>query len=332
MKIITLRNTDIQTTTLGFGCGGLMRIPTERRRQRVLAEAFDAGIRHFDVARMYGLGKVESEVGAFIRGRREHFVLATKFGIEVKQASRIASAVQGVGRRVIAMLPALRRAVRKRSQSFYAPKNFDVATARRSLEESLRALQTDYIDIFLLHEPELADVKDTAVWEYLQRAKEAGLIRAWGVAGYPGQIGPICEQIPELAKIIQLPNDVVNRQLEKFRSYSNSAFITFSPYSEALGMTREFLTVKPSVAEKYIDNIGIDMRGPGNLAKLILGYCLHANRSGVTLFSSSRPEGIREGVEIWNNPLPDESIQAFANFVTNEVVKAQAARVSDGGC
>lgn len=331
MNTITLHNTDIKTTTLGFGCGGLMRIPTGRRRQSILAEAFDAGIRHFDVARMYGLGRVEREMGAFAQGRREQLVLATKFGIEVKRMSGIASAVQGVGRRALQMIPALRRAVRKRSHKFYAPRNFDVTTAKRSLEESLRALRTDYIDIFLLHEPEISDVKNTAVWEYLESVKEQGLIRAWGVAGYPGQIGPICEQIPELTGIVQLPNDVVNRQLEKFRRCSNSAFITFSPYSEALGLVREFLAERPSAAEKYMDTIGIDMRSPGNLAKLILGYCFHANPAGVTLFSSSRSEGIREAVDIWSNPLPEKSIQAFANFVMNEVVRAQPARVLDGG-
>lgn len=331
MKNIILHNTSIKTTSIGFGCGGLMRVPSKRGRQRILAEAFDAGIRHFDMARMYGLGKVETEVGAFIKGRREDVVLATKFGIEVKQSTGVLSAAQGLARHMIRMFPTLRRAVQKRAGNLYVPKRFDKETARRSLEDSLRALGTDYVDIFLLHEPELSDVKDTSVWEYLESAKEQGLIRTWGVAGYPGQIGPICEQIPELTKIIQIPNDVVNRQMEKFLKYSNSAFITFSPYSEALDVIKKLLAEKPAIAEKYLERIGVDMRRPGVLAKLVLGYCLNANQSGVTLFSSGRPEGVREGVEIWQNAFPEKSILAFADFVSNEVVRAQTEQAAGSG-
>lgn len=288
-----------------------MRIPSEKRRRRILEETFAAGIRHFDVARMYGLGRVEYEVGAFARGRREQLVLATKFGIELKQASGIVSAVQGIGRRALNMIPALRRAVRKRSQSFYAPKCFDVATARRSLEESLRALRTDYVDIFLLHEPELADVRDTAVWEYLQRAREMGMIRAWGVAGYPDQVRPICDNIPELAKVIQVPNDVVHRQLERFRDCTDSAFITFSPYSEVYDKIHALVAKDAQIIDGFMSAANIDLRRPGVLAKLLLGYCLHANPSGVTLFSSGRAGGVRESVSTWKDGFPAETIRAF---------------------
>src|SRR6185503_14619010 len=56
---------------LGFGCASLMRVPSRREREALLGEAFEQGIRHFDVARMYGLGAAESELGRFARGRRE---------------------------------------------------------------------------------------------------------------------------------------------------------------------------------------------------------------------------------------------------------------------
>jgi aryl-alcohol dehydrogenase-like predicted oxidoreductase len=315
MSRIMLHNTGIQTTALGFGCGGLMRVTSARQRQRILSEAFDAGIAHFDVAPVYGLGRIETEVGKFSQGRRERLVLATKFGLQVKKASGIASAVQGVGRRVLAMIPALRRAVRNRSSMFYAPKNFDVATAKRSLEESLRALRTDYIDIFLLHEPELAAVKDTGVWEYLQRAKELGLIRAWGVAGYPGQIKPVCDAIPALVKVIQTPNDVVSHQLEQFRVYSDAGLITFSPYSGAYDKLRALMTDNPDLVEEFMRTTNIDLRHRGTLAKLMLGYCLRANSSGVTLFFSGRAEGVGENAAAWKNGYSEESVRAFEGLV-----------------
>ena len=98
MKKIRLHNTDIETTSLGFGCAGLMRLSSRKSRQRLLECVYDSGILHFDVARMYGLGRAEEELGIFLRGRRTDVVVATKFGIEVNRTSGLASLVQGIGR------------------------------------------------------------------------------------------------------------------------------------------------------------------------------------------------------------------------------------------
>lgn len=315
MGLVMLRNTDIQTTTLGFGCAGLMRVSSAKRRQRLLSEVFAAGVRHFDVAPAYGLGKVEAEVGAFARGRRDQLVLATKFGLQVRRASGVVSAMQGVARTALAMIPALRRAVRKRAHNFYAKKDFGVAAAKRSLEDSLRALRTDYVDIFLLHEPEFDAVRDTAVWEYLARARDEGLIRAWGVAGYPAQIGPIGMGIPELMGIVQMPNDVVGHQLDEFARYTQSAFITFSPFSEVYDSLRAFVEDNTQIVERFIGLCGLDPQRDDVLAKFLLSYCLRANPVGVTLFFTSRVEGVAANVAAWKDPVPESAIRAFEDSI-----------------
>ena len=60
---------------------------------------------------------------------------------------------------------------------------FHAAGARRSLERSLRALRTDYIDLFLLHDPVPGSVRSDEVSACLEEARAAGLIRSWGIAG-----------------------------------------------------------------------------------------------------------------------------------------------------
>ena len=57
LPVISL-STGRNTTALGFGCASLMRLPEARDRQRLLDLAVDLGIRHFDGARLYGLGQV----------------------------------------------------------------------------------------------------------------------------------------------------------------------------------------------------------------------------------------------------------------------------------
>ncbi|MFZ1803748.1 MAG: aldo/keto reductase, partial [Nitrospira sp.] len=73
---------------LGFGLSKLMRIPSRADRQRLLDTVYDQGIRHFDVARMYGLGASERELGTLIRSKRTQVTVATKFGIEPALATR----------------------------------------------------------------------------------------------------------------------------------------------------------------------------------------------------------------------------------------------------
>ena len=174
---------------------------------------------------------------------------------------------------------------------------------------------TDYVDILLLHEPTLADVRGSEVCEFLEKAKQAGQIRAWGVAGYPDDILSVCAALPELAGIIQLPNDVVNRQIGSFDQYADSTLITFSPFSGALGLIQKHLRDDNGVCRRWSDSLSMDMSIPGNIAGLLLGYCLQANLDGVVLFSSNRPDGVADGVKAWHSGFPQQVIQTFLGLV-----------------
>jgi D-threo-aldose 1-dehydrogenase len=190
MRQVALTGTNITTTSLGFGCAELFRLPSARRRRKLLATAYDCGIRHFDLAPMYGFGAAEAEVGKFVCTRRSEVVIATKFGISASCAVRLLRGVQGPLRAALAQRPELRARAREPHTApatgplgrlLYRAEPFDARTAKASLERSLRALGTDYVDIFLLHEPEVAAVRTDEVRGYLESVRSAGLIRAWGV-------------------------------------------------------------------------------------------------------------------------------------------------------
>ena len=87
LQTVSLGDTGVETSPLGLGCADLMSVGPQARRT-VLAAALDAGVRHLDVAPMYGLGAVEGEIGRFAAGRRDRLVLATKFGIEPSRVAR----------------------------------------------------------------------------------------------------------------------------------------------------------------------------------------------------------------------------------------------------
>jgi D-threo-aldose 1-dehydrogenase len=137
---VTLAVNGIRTTPLGFGCVGLFRISNPEERSDLLRTAYDSGLRHFDVAPMYGLGRAEHELGVFARMHRGELTIAAKFGIRPTLAARGMSHAQGPLRRLFAASPGFRdRAwahAAAPSGRLYEHGGFHDAGARRSLERS----------------------------------------------------------------------------------------------------------------------------------------------------------------------------------------------------
>jgi hypothetical protein len=150
---------------------------------RAMAEAFELGVTHFDVARSYGFGRAEQVVGEFIKGRRDRVTVTTKFGVVPPQLRLRTKAMIPVARLVVSLLPQVKARLKSKSGQLLAERNFSVAYARQCLYQSLTALATDYIDIYLIHEPEAASLGEMEQLNaFLEESVQAGKIRRWGFA------------------------------------------------------------------------------------------------------------------------------------------------------
>jgi hypothetical protein len=301
----------VTSTRIGFGCAGLLRDPSARKRQSLLAEAFDQGIRHFDVARMYGLGAAEGELGRFVRERRDSVVIATKFGIEPASTPGRLAGLQGPARWLLARYPALRGYVKRRSDTFHQPHCYDAATARTSLHTSLRELQTDYVDILLMHDPAPTDHIDLpGICAYLEDARQAGQIRAWGVAGEQKLCMQLKRSLPATA-ILQMRDDILSRtgpfpgDLEPL--------ITFGVLGEALDRISRHLKSSPERRAQWSEELGVDCCSSQALAALLLRDALDVNPRGVVLYSTTRPERL-QGLDTIATTMPDGNALALAAF------------------
>lgn len=143
MRSRTIGGTSVRVTEAGFGggpIGGLFReVPTEDA-QAALAAGWDAGIRYYDVAPHYGLGRAEQEFGTFLRSRpRDEFVLSTKVG-------RVLEPQEAGGRDLENLfdVPSTHRRVW----------DFSRDGVRRSHADSLERLGLDRVDVLLLHDAE----------------------------------------------------------------------------------------------------------------------------------------------------------------------------------
>lgn len=140
--------TGLSVSVVGFGAGHIGDSRADAATaEGLLNAAVDAGVTFIDTARGYGLS--EERVGTFLRSRRGDVVLSTKVGY----------GVSGV-------------------------ENWTVEAVRRGVEDSLRLLRTDVIDVVFLHSCSLDMLQRGEAIEAIQQAKEAGKIR---VAGYSGE-------------------------------------------------------------------------------------------------------------------------------------------------
>ena len=157
----TLGRTGLQVSAIGFGAsplGNEFGASDSAEGRRAVDAAVDAGITYFDVAPYYGRTLAEERLGEFLVGHRHQVVLATKAGRYDKEL----------------------------------PDGFDFSAGRiaRSVDESLRRLRTDYIDVYQLHDIEFGhreQILDETL-PAMARLKAAGKIRWVGITGYPLQM------------------------------------------------------------------------------------------------------------------------------------------------
>ena len=125
--------------------------------------------------------------------------------------------MQGPIRRVFEAKPAVREQARTHagapSRLLYELGGYHAVGARRSLERSLRALHTDYIDLLLLHDPLPGSVRSDEVSSYLEDARAAGLIRSWGIAGDLEPTSEVARSFCGHVPVRQLRDDIFLRSL-----------------------------------------------------------------------------------------------------------------------
>lgn len=183
MEQIRLASSGRETTGLGYGCSSIMGALGRRQSLRLLEAAYEAGIRHFDVAPMYGYGEAESCLGEF-RARHEDITITTKYGIAPPKHGGMLRAARRIVGPVLQRVPALKRRLTRTAGAVAAPaekSRFSADEARASLENSLHALRTGFIDVWLLHEVEAPDLADDALLNFLHNAVAQKKIGSFGV-------------------------------------------------------------------------------------------------------------------------------------------------------
>jgi len=203
-----------------------------RAARQALGCALDAGINHFDVARVYGYGQAERLVGSFLKGRRDKLVIASKCGLEATPLAAVLRPLKPVVRwwRGGKSSGAVAAATGRRDTRLMRHVPVTAVQMERSVECSLGALGTDYLDILLLHEPEWGVLDWGSITECVQKLKSQGKIRAFGAAFYRAE-GVPADCAAECLDVWQFDCPRPGADYESVRSERGQcANVLFSPF------------------------------------------------------------------------------------------------------
>src|SRR5918992_1434261 len=153
METRTLGRTGLQVPVVGFGSmtiGGIFGPVDDAVSIQALHAAVDAGMRFIDTSDAYGAGHSEEVIGRFLRERpdRDQIIICTKGGNNMVTSAR----------------------------------NFTPEYIRGCVEGSLQRLGIEAIDLYLLHNPSVQNLKAGDSFELLEKYKAEGKIKHWGVS------------------------------------------------------------------------------------------------------------------------------------------------------
>ena len=161
MKYRTIGTTDVSVSEVGFGVWTVATtwwgVADEAVGVALLRQAFDLGITFFDTADTYGNGLGETILAKALGEQRERITIGTKFGYDF-----------------------YRHTARRGHEEL--PHDWRPEYVRFALEESLKRLKTDHVDVYQLHNPRLDAMQRDDLFATLDTLKQAGKIRAYGPA------------------------------------------------------------------------------------------------------------------------------------------------------
>jgi aryl-alcohol dehydrogenase-like predicted oxidoreductase len=224
MKYRTLGKTGLKVSEVGFGAWaiggneyGNSYGPTDDHVSIMAVErAFELGCNFYDTADVYGHGHSEELLGQALKGHRNDVILATKVG----------------------------------GDFYHDPPrmNFNPEYLEFAAAKSCERLQTDYIDLYQLHNPPIQLLKNGKIFESLEKLKDSGRIRHYGVSIHDPQEGLLSMKHGQPATIqvvFNLLRQEAKNQLFQTAQAQNVGIIAREPLSNG------FLTGKFTIDSTF---------------------------------------------------------------------------------
>jgi diketogulonate reductase-like aldo/keto reductase len=237
---------------------GLWKIKDAGEFKTAFDAAIKAGYRHFDTAQAY---ENEQFLGVAWKKsglKREEFFITTKIAVQ----------------------------------------HFGYNQAKQTFTQSLAKLQTDYVDLLLLHFP--VTILRKKAWQALEEIQDSGGAKSIGVSNYTIRH---LEEMQDYAKVMPAVNQVElhvflqQPELVKYCQEHNIAIEAYSPLAHARAMDNEPIA-------------GIAKKHNKTYAQIMLRWCVQSDF--IVLPKSVTPSRIKENIDIFDFQLDDEDMKTIA--------------------
>jgi len=179
-----LGNTNLKVSAIGMGCSGIgksLHYKNDDESLKTLCEAFESGINFFDTAPNYSNGGSEKLIAKALKNNRDKIIIASKTGITFTTVGKIAKSVKPFLNPIKTILSPLKKNLPNLYRS-QRRNDFSKESIIKTVEGSLKRLQTDYINLLLLHHPTNQILESGAFYEPCELLKSQGKIRFYSVS------------------------------------------------------------------------------------------------------------------------------------------------------
>jgi aryl-alcohol dehydrogenase-like predicted oxidoreductase len=312
MTLKKLPQTDLNVSRLCFGTMTFGKPADQETSTRMVDQCLEAGINFFDTANMYQLGVAETMLGEALKGRRKNQVLASKVRFKMGEAPD----ESGLSKRAIL----------------------------KAVEESLKRLQTEYLDIYYLHFPDHAvPIEETL--DALELLVKAGKIRYPATSNYAAwqqveMLGIADKRSYKPSVITQPMYNLLARGIEQewlpMTKHFNLSNIVYNPLAGGLLTGKHHIkSVTPGTRfdnnklyqERYwqpeafaaVEKLKTIAKKAGrSFVSLALNWLLHHTPSDCVILGASRAEQLAENLAACEEgPLPEETVK-LCDEVWNE--------------
>ncbi|ETT81233.1 MULTISPECIES: aldo/keto reductase [Viridibacillus] len=279
MKSRKLGNSDLIISEIGLGC---MSLPTDEKTAKwIVDSAVDHGITYFDTADLYDKGINEELVGKALNGKRQDIILATKVG----------------------------NVWDKDGEGWHwdpSKKNIE-----HQVKESLRRLQTDYIDLYQLHGGTIGDPWDE-ITEAFDQLKKEGIIRAYGISSIRPNV--IKEFLPKSDAVsVMMQYSLLDRRPEEWfdvLKVNNASIVTrgslakgllTNEWSDRLAKLDGYQTYSQYELQATLEEVANNTK---DVHAAALAYVLQSPIVASAVIGASSKEQLEATISAYNNAAP----------------------------
>jgi len=305
-------NTGLKVSEIGLGCSRIGRgvfYNNERESVRVLNRAYELGINFFDTSDTYRYGQSEELIGRVFKGRRNQLIIASKVG-------NLASPLGRIGKKLHPLLMPVRHLIQPFTnplKKLWKPRrDFSSKHIKQSIEKSLTRLQTDYLDLYQLHNPPTWVLERGEVFETLDYLKDQGKIRLYGVSAHTIGDAIQCLNNPNISSLQVVFNMLEQEAVKELLPSAEKkgiAIIARIPLARGL-LTKEMIVQtgpptdrkKLQIARAKVEELSFLINGERTLSQAALQFVLHRSHVSVVIPGTRKVKHLEDNIKAPETP------------------------------